>query len=172
MGQKIGNLKGVKRSVISQVSDSDSVQQEIGDLDDVEDVEVSQVKLKEIDIDRLSKLADILKKKTDTRDEGKIAELYKLIADYTPVESISKEQLSEASTILSSGTQGVEEIDSVLHSLSTSVGFTAGALAISQISDPLHLAIAVPVTLFCAGYLNRGMLNELSLKLYEKICLW
>ena len=164
MGQKIGNLKGVKRSVISQVSDSDSVQQEIGDLDDVEDVEVSQVKLKEIDIDRLSKLADILKKKTDTRDEGKIAELYKLIADYTPVESIS--------TILSSGTQGVEEIDSVLHSLSTSVGFTAGALAISQISDPLHLAIAVPVTLFCAGYLNRGMLNELSLKLYEKICLW
>jgi hypothetical protein len=164
MQQKVGDISNSQRVQIRQDSTSDG-SQEIGAVSDSSDVRISQVagRLAEAEA-TLREIASLSAHidPTDTLDAAKVLQAY--LTDLAQGAVLSSADLELATRGLSAQSKS-PEVTAAIHDLSAAVSLVGGGIAISQIDNPITLALAVPAVLATAGILEADRLATV----YERI---
>lgn len=176
MKQKIGNIKNSKQVNIFQNTDKD-VEQEIGDISDSESVHLTQNAnniLSKNDYITYFEYANNINKYFENssivNNIKVIEEIKNIILKENKNIIITKSDIEDVSNEIKNSDSTSNQItDHAINSMVTSVSFSSGAIAISQLTDPIQLAIAIPITLAIAGYLEKDKLFEITDNISKKI---
>ncbi|HEV7428071.1 MAG TPA: hypothetical protein VGQ46_17070 [Thermoanaerobaculia bacterium] len=164
MRQKVGDITNSQRVQIHQDSTTEG-SQEIGAVSGSSDVRISQVAGRLADAS--ASLRDIVSlttqlEPTDTNDASQALQVYLTELAHGAVLSSTDLQLTARS--LSADSHPSELVNAV-RDISAAVSLVSGSIAISQIGNPMTLALAVPAVLAAAGILEADRLTTV----YERI---
>lgn len=160
--QKIGNISGSKDIDLKQ-SSAGGAEQEIGNIEDSERVKIIQEALQQ-EINNLVELGDWILAAPDGEKKRIVTKLQGIIireAGDQNIDSHSIDQVVEAHL-----PESVENTDvgSALRDAASALSLVSGTIAVSMVTNPLLLAVAIPATLAFTGILQKDQLARIYRK--------
>ena len=157
--QSIGPIRHSSRVDIEQRSQGPG-SQEVSEIDTSHDIRLRQMQGQAQDLS--AEAADLLRLLASaplTADD-----LRPLIAEPITVQTITMDTI-DAARLAGRDAQPVPELTTALDALATAVSITAGGIAVAAISNPVILAVIVPLTLGLAGIVGLDVVR----KTFERI---